>query len=362
MNTDRTQIWLRAETKPLEQRTALTPAGAKVLLEAGFDVTVEDSPQNIFPLADYRSAGCNIAAPGSWQDAPRDAFVLGLKELDDDDFALVHRHIYFAHAYKDQEGADDLLRRYVRGGGALYDLEYLTFEDGRRVAAFGYWAGFAGAALGVMAWANKQAGKVPPLDPVQSLPSKDELLTRVAAALRPCRTRPVILVIGARGRGGSGAVELARSLGLETIPWDIEETRGGGPFEEITQADVFVNCVLVTRDLPPFVTRELLSADDRELSGIADVSCDPYGPFNPIPIYDECTTFDDPCRAIVVGDRPLHLIAIDNLPSLLPRESSEDFGDQLVPVLATLDRPDSGVWKRAHDIFLDHTRDMKDAK
>ena len=44
----RTHIWLRAETKPLEQRTALTPAGARTLLDGGFQVTVEDSPQNIF--------------------------------------------------------------------------------------------------------------------------------------------------------------------------------------------------------------------------------------------------------------------------------------------------------------------------
>jgi hypothetical protein len=360
LNTDRAHVWLRAETKPLERRTALTPAGARALLEAGFEVTVEDSPQNLFPLDDYRAAGCSISAAGSWIEAPGAAFILGLKELDEDDFPLVHRHIYFAHVFKGQEGADDVLRRFVRGGGALSDLEYLTLEDGRRVAAFGYWAGFAGAALGVMAWANEQAGSVPPLEPVKSLPSKDELLTRVAAALRTCGTRPVVFVIGAKGRGGSGAMELARSLGLETIAWDIEETRRGGPFEEITQADVFVNCVLVARELPPFVTRELLSADDRKLSVIADVSCDPYGPFNPIPIYEACTTFDDPCREVVVGGRPLHLIAIDNLPSLLPRESSEDFGDQLVPVLATLDRPDTGVWKRAHDIFLDHTRHLKD--
>ena len=36
---DKTHIWLRAETKPLEQRTALTPAGARILVgcAAGVD-------------------------------------------------------------------------------------------------------------------------------------------------------------------------------------------------------------------------------------------------------------------------------------------------------------------------------------
>ena len=36
------------------------------------------------------------------------------------------------------------------GGGALLDLEYLTDDHGRRLAAFGYWAGYVGAALAVL--------------------------------------------------------------------------------------------------------------------------------------------------------------------------------------------------------------------
>lgn len=358
MTTRKTHIWLRAETKPLEQRTALTPEGARSLLAAGFRVTVEDSPQNIFTVDEYRLRGCDIAAPGTWIDAPRDAFVLGLKELPDDTFPLIHRHIYFAHVFKGQAGADDVLRRYIRGGGALYDLEFLTRDDGRRVAAFGYWAGFAGAALGVMAWANKEAGAHTPLVPIAALPSKDELIAAVSAALGRISARPEVLVIGAKGRGGSGAVHLVRSVGLSAIEWDIDETRRGGPFEEITQADVFVNCVLVNREIPPFVTRELLAGDGRRLSMIVDVSCDPYGPCNPIPIYEHCTSFDAPCLEIIGGRHPLHLVAIDNLPSLLPRESSEDFGEQLVPVLTMLDEPDRGPWRRANDAFTESIRQL----
>ena len=45
------------------------------------------------------------------------------------------------------------LRRFRDGGGTLYDLEYLTDENGRRMAAFGYWAGYAGAAVSLKAWA-----------------------------------------------------------------------------------------------------------------------------------------------------------------------------------------------------------------
>jgi hypothetical protein len=72
---------------------------------------------------------------GSWEtDAPKDAYVLGLKELPEKDFPLEHVHISFAHCYKKQAGWEKVLSRWPRGGGTLLDLEFLTDEVGRRVA------------------------------------------------------------------------------------------------------------------------------------------------------------------------------------------------------------------------------------
>jgi len=48
------------------------------------------------------------------------------------------------------------------------------------------------------------------------------------------------------------------------------------------------------------------------------------------------------------------VIAIDNLPALLPVESSQDFATQLLPHLAALDRIDEGVWGRARATFERH--------
>jgi saccharopine dehydrogenase (NAD+, L-lysine-forming) len=53
----------------------------------------------------------------------------------------------------------------------------------------------------------------------------------------------------------------------------------------------------------------------------------------------------------VHDDPPLDVMAIDNLPSLLPRESSEDFAAQLLPHLLGLHALDSGVWARAKTTF-----------
>lgn len=46
-------LWLRAETKPMEHRAALTPSTAKKLIDAGFRITVEESSQRIFDDTEY---------------------------------------------------------------------------------------------------------------------------------------------------------------------------------------------------------------------------------------------------------------------------------------------------------------------
>lgn len=353
-----THIWLRAESKPLEERSALSPAGAKALLDAGFKVTVERSEQSIFPIEQYQEIGADIADEGSWVSAPTSAIILGLKELPEALFPLEHKHIYFAHAYKEQSGWQDILSRFTRGGGELFDLEYLVDENQRRIAAFGYWAGFAGAALAVKAWANQQSNaRSPALSPVTAYADKSLLINELADLLAPIATKPKLMVIGAKGRSGSGAADLAKSLGLETIEWDMAETAKGGPFKEVIEADIFVNCVLVNQDLPPFITEELLASADRQLSVIADVSCDPYGSYNPVPVYNECTTFDAPCLRLN-DEKLLDLIAIDHLPSLLPKESSEDYGAQLLPHLLTLDDLTQGVWARAFNVFQEKTAEI----
>ena len=343
-------IWLRAETKPLEERRALSPRNAQKLLEQGFQLTVERSTQSIFPDQDYAKVGCEIVAESSWEDhAPPEAYILGLKELPESPSPLTHRHIYFAHAYKEQEGWQEVLGRFRAGGGSLLDLEYLTNEEGRRVAAFGFWAGFAGAAVAIQAWCAQQDGR--DLRNLRSYQNQDAMLGDLQSTLAD--RRPRMIVIGALGRCGQGARAVADQLGIEVTPWDLEETKAGGPFPEIVAHDLFVNCVFVNRKIPPFLTPRELEVESRKLSVICDVSCDPSSDFNPLPLYRECTDFANPCLRLAEAPRVLDLIAIDHLPSLLPAESSDDFSTQLPPSLLDLPEDTKGVWRRAHDLFLD---------
>lgn len=341
-----THLWLRAEQRAHEDRVGLTPEGAAQLIARGIRVTVEDSPTRVIPLSDYVAAGAAPAAYASWPDAPRDAIIFGLKELPDDGTPLPHRHIMFGHAYKGQPAGQVLLARFVAGGGTLYDLEYLTLPDGRRVAAFGYWAGYAGAAVSVMAWTAQQAGTV--LGPIGRFADKDAMLDQLRAAL-PQGPRPRALVIGALGRVGTGAADLCTALDLSVTRWDMAETAHGGPFPEVLAHEIFLNSILARPGCPVFVPADAVGAP-RALRVIGDIACDPTSDFSPVKVYDRVTDWDAP--VLRVHDAPpLDVMAIDNLPSLLPLESSVDYAGQLLPSLMALGDLTSGVWGRAHTAF-----------
>ncbi|MGY6632747.1 MAG: saccharopine dehydrogenase [Alkalilacustris sp.] len=343
-------LWVRAEERPNEERVGLTPEGVASLRAAGITVTVEQSSQRALPIEGYRAAGCAIAAEGSWRTAPQDAVIFGLKELPEDGSPLIHRHIMFGHAFKGQPAGRMLLDRFRAGGGALYDIEYLVDPQGRRVAAFGYWAGYAGAAVAVKCWAAQRRGGL--CGPVARQAGRGALLEDLSRDLAGLTDLPDVLVIGALGRVGTGAADLCTALGLAVTRWDMAETAHGGPFPEVLAHDIFLNCILARPGCPVFVSADAGGAD-RRLRVIGDIACDPTSDFSPVRVYDRVTDWTAPALR-VHEDPPLDVTAIDNLPSLLPVEASQDFAAQLLPHLATLVRIDDGVWARARAEFDKH--------
>lgn len=104
-------------------------------------MNVERSPtdplrKRIFEDSEFEKAGATLVPEGSWVDVPEDNVILGLKELDETkDFPLKHSHVTFAHCYKGQGGWEKALGRWGRGGGTLFDLEFLQVSfrnDGSR--------------------------------------------------------------------------------------------------------------------------------------------------------------------------------------------------------------------------------------
>jgi saccharopine dehydrogenase (NAD+, L-lysine forming) len=204
-------------------------------------------------LTDF-SVGADLVEFDSWRNADPSTYIIGLKELPEhDDSPLQHTHIMFAHCYKNQGGWEKVLSRWPRGGGTLLDLEFLVDEKGRRVAAFGYHAGFAGSALALQVWAWQQrtGGDASDFPPVKPYPNETALLEDVRSQVKAAvdlngGTWPQVIVIGALGRCGSGAVDAALKSGVpgsKVLKWDLAETAHGGPFPEILECIHLLQCL-----------------------------------------------------------------------------------------------------------------------
>ena len=65
-----------------------------------------------------------------------------------------------------------------------------------------------------------------------------------------------------------------------------------------------------------------------------------------------CVLFVDGVSSCSVGNPPLSVISIDHLPTLLPREASEQFSSDLLPSLLTFpERKTARVWTDAEKLF-----------
>ena len=351
-------IWLRHEYKSDERRAPITPEQAGVLVSAGHEVTVESSPSRVFADESYRAQGAKVVPPGTWHNAPGRAFILGIKEVLQEEItahnlALKHRHIYFAHVFKGQSLTPVTMRRFVLGQGTLLDLEYLVDAQGRRVATFSYSAGFAGAIAAVYLWAEKQAGSPPPYSLPRHYLSRAEFIDQLRRKLECVGRLPTALVIGANGRSGRGAAALFDALGIALARWGRAETAAGGPFPAILDYDILCNCVFLERPVPPFLTREMVTdrAARPRLSVVADVSNDLS--FNPVFGLSTSTKFSD--AAVRVGD--VDVIEIENLPALTPLDSSLEYSEKLFPHLRELiagQLPPGSVWERTLLTYLQH--------
>ena len=91
----------------------------------------------------------------------------------------------------------------------------------------------------------------------------------------------------------------------------------------------------------------------QNLSLICDITCDLGSRNNLLPIYEKTTTWREPVLSI--ADK-LELIALDNLPSLLPKASSLDFSQNLTPLLLSLENK---TWQRCNQHFATALENLK---
>ena len=315
------ELFIRRETHEHEYRAPLVPRDVKRLVELGYSVYVESSPHRIYKDSEYTEAGA-ILTLERWHAPPYvNCLILGIKELTALEHLRAHRHAYFSHSFKGQNGSEEILRAFHRSGSKLYDFEFFTTPHGKRLISFGWYAGVVGAILGLQ----------PSLGPLAFWPSMEDLLTSVPKS----STAQKIAVVGSRGRCGSGVCDTLDTLQIPYAQFGKEDS-----LDTLHEYDIIYNCIL----LDAAYTKRWFTERPSHPITIVDISCDYSKPNNPIPFYKEATTWDTP---IFYAEPNLRIIAIENLPSLLPKESSDHFSSILTELLVQT----ADVWDRALGAF-----------
>lgn len=125
-----------------ERRTPLTPSHCARLLHHGTGVSkiiVQPSTKRIHHDALYQEVGCEIS-----QDLSLCGLILGIKQPELEMILPNRAYAFFSHTHKAQKENMPLLDKILAERASLYDYELIVGENGKRLLAFGNFAGRAG--------------------------------------------------------------------------------------------------------------------------------------------------------------------------------------------------------------------------
>jgi len=133
-------IGVRREEKSVwESRAPLAPSHILRLARPNVDFVVQPSGTRVFTDGEYAAAGAKISP-----DLSSCALIVGVKEVPEHQIMPGKSYMCFSHTHKGQTYNMSKLRRYLESGSSLIDYELLTDDGGKRLVAFGKFAGYAG--------------------------------------------------------------------------------------------------------------------------------------------------------------------------------------------------------------------------
>jgi alanine dehydrogenase len=364
---------IREGKVPPDARVPLTPGQCReVCLRLGHELVVQPSPVRCFPDAEYKAAGIPLQ-----EDLSDCDILLGVKEVPVDALLEGKTYLFFSHTIKRQPYNRALLRAVIQQGITLVDYEVIRDATGSRLIAFGHFAGLVGAYNAIWAYGERTGlFRLARLKTFRSFAAALEVSGKTGFP-------PVKVVLTGTGRVANGAAACLADLGFRRLPASVfldEAASGpvfcqlsssdyirrndGRPFERAAYhrdpsghradflpfckaADIFIQGIFWDKRAPVLFTAEDMMADDFRIQVVGDITCD-IAPDASIPCTIRPSTIDAP----VYGYDPrtgkecepfrpegVDVMAIDNLPSEVPRDASEAFGRQLMEhVLPELER------------------------
>lgn len=371
------KIGIVKETKnPPDKRVALSPKQCKQLILdfPEIELVVESSDIRAFSDSEYKDQGVEVVDNVSDCDV-----LLGVKEVKKESLLPNKTYFYFSHTIKEQPYNRDLLRLMLDKNIKMVDYETLTYPKNGRILGFGRYAGIVGAYNAFLALGKKsQTFELKPANQCKDYKELKEELKKVRLP------NDYKIIISGDGRVGKGAEEVIHELTItEVSPADFISIEQNKPvytqlsvkdynkrkdgatfsksdfynqpelfesnfkrFSEI--GNMYIACHYWDADAPFIFTREDAKSSSFNLDIVADISCDIDGPvastIRPSTIDSPLYGYDPKTESEVdfMDKNAIGVMAVDNLPCELPRDASEDFGNELLTkVLPSLIKEDT---------------------
>ncbi|MFY7707895.1 MAG: NAD(P)-dependent oxidoreductase [Flavobacteriales bacterium] len=367
---------------PPDFRVPLTPEQCIRVMEEfpHLEVIVQPSPIRKFQDDEYRALGIRME-----EDLSHCDYLMGVKEVPLDMLIPNKSYLFFSHTLKKQPHNAKLLKTILEKKIRLIDYETLKGTDGKRIIGFGRYAGIVGAYHGFRTLGLKK-GWYELKRPVDCADRK-EMESEMSKIQLPKNTK---IVVTGFGRVGNGASEIFQLLPIRKVTpkqflteefdepvyvhldtHEYYERKVDGGFDKkdfynnpdhyfsilptfVKRSDMYVACHLWAGGNPVLITNHDISQSDWKCMVIADVSCDTNGPIAPTirasKIADPIFGYDrmQHVETDYKNDGAIAVMSIDNLPCELPKDASEDFGDELLrsvfPLLFGED-PHDIIWK-----------------
>lgn len=356
---------IREGKVPPDKRVAFTPkqlAELSQLFPTQLSFEVEASTIRCYQDQEYLDAGIPVVDDVSSCD-----LLMGIKEVPVSQLIAGKRYIFFSHTIKKQVNNRKLLQAILEKGISLMDYEILTDDKGLRTVAFGKWAGIVGAYNGLWTYGIK-SGLFELKRAYECFDKKE-----VFAELQKVQLPPIKIVVTGSGKVGKGVAEVMEQVGLKkvsvhdflhnyfdeavytvlgTADYNRRKTDGAYDRTEFYSnpelyeshflkyaevSDMLIAAAYWDRRAPRLFELKDIQSDDFNISVIADITCDVNGSIPTTlhastiidPVFDvDRSTFDE--ISAFGKQNSISVMAIDNLPTELPRDASEDFGNQLI--------------------------------
>eukprot|EP00252_Welwitschia_mirabilis_P027958 TRINITY_DN9844_c0_g1_i1.p1 TRINITY_DN9844_c0_g1~~TRINITY_DN9844_c0_g1_i1.p1 ORF type:complete len:1040 (-),score=221.91 TRINITY_DN9844_c0_g1_i1:386-3505(-) len=135
---------LRESGSKWERRAPLTPSHCARLLHAGNvngvdQIIIQPCSKRIYPDSQYEDIGCEIS-----EDLSKCGLVLGVKQPKIEHILPDRAYAFFSHTHKAQPENMLLLDKVLSERVSLYDYELIVGDHGKRLLAFGKYAGIVG--------------------------------------------------------------------------------------------------------------------------------------------------------------------------------------------------------------------------